>query len=130
MDLAKQESGPVDMTALLKKAEAALEAKRAARYDRGTIEAKLKDAIWRLNLHPFDVLGLSPERAEEAVSKDDAYGASLDRARLKLEEYQLRPARMAAADKQRDRVLARVLVARSSRRQASYAQARLLWRLG
>lgn len=130
MDLAKHESGPIDMTAMLKKAEAALEAKRAAQYDRSTIEAKLKDAIWRLNPHPFEVLGLSRERAEEAVTKDEAYGASLDRGRSTLEEYQLRPHECQRLTNKETVYLARVLVARTGRRQASYAQARLLWRLG
>lgn len=130
MDLAKQASGPIDMSALLKQAEAALEARRAAQYDRSNVETKLKDAIWRLNPHPFEVLGLNKDRVEEAVEKNDAYGASLERARKTLEDYQLRQHEWQRLTNKEVVYLARVLVARTGRRYASFAQSRLLWRLG
>lgn len=130
MDLAKQMSGPIDMSALLKQAEAALEARRAAQYDRSSIEGKLKEAIWRLNPHPFDVLGLNRDRVEESVEKNDAYGASLEKSRKTLEDYQLRQHEWQRLTNKEVVYLARVLVARTNRRYASFAQSRLLWRLG
>jgi len=130
MDLAKQVSGPIDMSALLKQAEAALEARRAAQYDRSNIESKLKDAIWRLNPHPFEVLGISRDRVEESVEKNEAYGASLEKSRKTLEDYQLRQHECQRLTNKETVYLARVLVARSTRKYASFAQSRLLWRLG
>jgi superfamily II DNA or RNA helicase len=130
MDLAKLEDGPVDMRELLKKAEAILDEQRAKQFRQGNGREKLTRAIWQLNPHPFDVLGIDREHAESAVSREDAYGRAPIEAAATLELYKLKSHEIKRLTNKQQVLLARVLLTRGKRGLCSYAQARLLYRFG
>jgi superfamily II DNA or RNA helicase len=130
MDLARHETGPIDMRELLKKAEQILDEQRAKRFQKGTGRDKLTRALWQLNPHPYDVLGLDKEHAESAVSRDDAYGRAPIEAAETLERYKLKPHEIQRLTNKQQVLLARVILSRSRRGLCSYAQARLLYRFG
>jgi len=130
MDLARHETGPIDMRELLKKAEQILDEQRAKRFQKGTGRDKLTRALWQLNPHPYDVLGLDKEHAESAVSREDAYGRAPIEAAETLERYKLKPHEIQRLTNKQQVLLARVILSRSRRGLCSYAQARLLYRFG
>jgi len=130
MDLAKLEPGAVDMRELLKKAEQILDEQRAKKFQRGNGRERLLQALWQLNPHPFDVLGLDRSIAETSVSKEDAYGRVPIEAANTLEQYKLKPHEIKRLTNKEQVMLARVIVARGRRGLCSYAQARLLYRFG
>lgn len=130
MDLARHETGPIDMRELLKRAEQILDEQRAKRFQKGTGRDKLTRALWQLNPHPYDVLGLDKEHAESAVSREDAYGRAPIEAAETLERYKLKPHEIQRLTNKQQVLLARVILSRSRRGLCSYAQARLLYRFG
>lgn len=130
MDLARHETGPIDMRELLKRAEQILDEQRAKRFQKGTGRDKLTKALWQLNPHPYDVLGLDKDHAETAVAREDAYGRAPIEAAETLERYKLKPHEIQRLTNKQQVLLARVILARSRRGLCSYAQARLLYRFG
>jgi type I site-specific restriction endonuclease len=130
MDLARHETGPIDMRELLKRAEQILDEQRAKRFQKGEGRDKLRRALWQLLPHPYDVLGLDRQTAETAVSRDDAYGRVPIEAANTLEKYKFEPHEIKRLTNKEQVLLARVVVARSRRGQCSWKQAKLLYRFG
>lgn len=130
MDLARHETGPIDMRELLKRAEQILDEQRSKRFQQGEGRDKLRRALWQLLPHPYDVLGLDRQTAETSVSRDDAYGRAPIEAAGTLEKYKFEPHEIKRLTNKEQVLLARVVIARSRRGQCSWKQAKLLYRFG